>query len=171
MIFTFPKKKKKKKYKQNYFIHSSLHVIYNIDTGNNNIQHEENRTNRAQIEVRGEANIEIRDQLQGTPMAWANNSIPGPSQPPTTSNSLPFTQPFPTQHNTHRPIPVTPKNRLSEEQKLVVVRYCIAAVEDYKLMGKQEFFDIQREIIKRREGFDCSVEAVMGDILIRAKVC
>ena len=39
------------------------------------------------------------------------------------------------------------------------------------MMGKTEFFSIQREIIKRTEKFDCSVEAVMGDILIQAKVC
>ena len=38
------------------------------------------------------------------------------------------------------------------------------------MMGKKEFFDIQREIIKRTEEFDCSVKAVMRDILIRAKV-
>ena len=53
----------------------------------------------------------------------------------------------------------------------MVVRHCIAAVEDYKMMGKTEFFGIQREIIKRTERFDCSVKAVMGDLLIKAKVC
>ena len=37
-------------------------------------------------------------------------------------------------------------------------------------MGKTEFFAIQREIIKRIEKLDCSVEAVMRDILIQAKV-
>ena len=38
------------------------------------------------------------------------------------------------------------------------------------MMGKTEFFAIQREIIKHTERFDCSVEAVMGDIMIQAKV-
>jgi len=43
-------------------------------------------------------------------------------------------------------------------------------VEDYGKMGKTEFFGTQREIVKRREGFDCNVEAVMSDIIILAKV-
>ncbi|KAG0123620.1 hypothetical protein HOY82DRAFT_544117 [Tuber indicum] len=38
------------------------------------------------------------------------------------------------------------------------------------MMGKTEFFGIQRVIIKHTEGFDCSVEEVMGDIFIQAKV-
>ena len=117
------------------------------------------------------SNIEIQDQPPAMPLTWANNPITNSGQPPIVSNPLPFIQSTRTQQVTKRPIPVTPKNRLSDEQKLVVVRHCIAGVEDYKMMGKTEFFGIQWEIIKRTEGFDCSVEAVMGDILIRAKVC
>jgi len=90
---------------------------------------------------------------------------------PVIRNKTPLPQDIRIHPITNRPIPVTPKNRLTNEQKLVVVRYCIAAVEDYRMMGKTEFFSIQREIIKRTEKFDCSVEAVMGDILIQAKVC
>ena len=67
-------------------------------------------------------------------------------------------------------MPVIPKNCLSGQQKLVVVRHCITEVEDYKMIGKTKLFAIQREIIKHTECFDCSVEAVMGDVLIQAKV-
>jgi len=112
----------------------------------------------------------IRDSQQETTVPWESNPIAGSSQLPIIRNQFPSTQSIHTQLLSPRPIPVTPKNRLSQQQKLVVVRHCIAAVEDYKMMGKTEFFGIQREIIKRTEGFDCSVEAVMGDILIQAKV-
>jgi len=91
-------------------------------------------------------------------------------QPPLVRNQFTSIQLAQTQQISDRPMPVIPKNRLSEQQKLVVVRQCIAVVEDYKMMGKTEFFAIQREIIKRTECFDCSVEAVMGDVLIQAKV-
>jgi len=88
----------------------------------------------------------------------------------TTQTPQPFSQPG-IQLAGQGPQPrVIPKNRLSDSQKLAVVRYCIEAVEDYGKMGKTEFFGTQREIVKRREGFDCNVEAVMSDIIILAKV-
>ncbi|PWW76096.1 hypothetical protein C7212DRAFT_363956 [Tuber magnatum] len=43
-------------------------------------------------------------------------------------------------------------------------------IEDYRKMGKTEFFTTQREIIKCTQGFDCNVEAVMANSIILAKV-
>ena len=104
-------------------------------------------------------------------MTWVNDPITGSSQQPIVRNTHQSARSLQTHQIAHLPIPVTPQNLLSDEQKLVVVRHCIAAVEDSKMIGKAEFFGIQREIIKRSERFDCSVEAIMGDLLIRAKVC
>lgn len=69
-----------------------------------------------------------------------------------------------------RKILVIPKNKLSDEQRLWVVKQCIASVEDYKIMGKGEFFETQRQILKRSHGFDCNIDAVMRDIHISGKV-
>ena len=105
-----------------------------------------------------------------TPISSASTPIASSSQLRITRNEIPLPQPIQTQLSPNCPIPVTPKNRLTNEPKLLVVHHCIAVVEDYKIMGKTECFAIQREIIKRIEKFDCRVEAVMRDILIQAKV-
>ncbi|KAG0136902.1 hypothetical protein HOY82DRAFT_535986 [Tuber indicum] len=83
-----------------------------------------------------------------------SNSIASPS-PQQAANSPPSPiQSIQTQSIPNPRIAVTPKHRLSEQQKLVVVHHCIVGVKDYTMMGKTEFFGIQREIIKRTEGFD-----------------
>jgi len=99
--------------------------------------------------------------------------MPSLHQPPLVRNQfnpiqLPETQQI---SRADRPMSVIPKNRLSEQQKLVVVRQCIEAVADYKMMGKIESFAFQCQMFKCTERFDRSVEAVMGDVLIQAKVC
>ncbi|PUU79272.1 hypothetical protein B9Z19DRAFT_1064390 [Tuber borchii] len=132
-----------------------------LDTQYNNVQHEQQAANLYPNPILLPTNIEIRHHLPTAPICTTSTPIAGPSQLPRPNRAHQFT---------NRPIPVTPKNRLTNEQKLVDVRHCIAAVEDYRMMGKTEFFAIQREIIKHTERFDYSVEAVMGDILIQAKV-
>jgi len=75
--------------------------------------------------------------------SWTSNPLPSLSQPLLVRNQFTPIQ-LPQAHQlSNRPMPVIPKNRLNEEQKLVVVRHCIAAVEDYKMMEKKEFFAIQ----------------------------
>ncbi|KAG0126030.1 hypothetical protein HOY82DRAFT_542721 [Tuber indicum] len=125
--------------------------------------------------------------MTAIPTSNSESNIHAAQRVPSTGTELPWSKSKPNTINTcqgekyvqmgdasasssHTSITVIPKNRLSEKQKLVVVQYCLAAVSDFRSMGKSEFFLTQREIIKRIEGFDCKVESVMGDILARANV-
>ena len=142
----------------------------NIDTQNNNVQYEQQAANPNRNPISQQMNMEIQYRMPTTPIPSASTPIAGSSQLRITRNETPLLLPIQTQPSPNCPIPVTPKNCLTNEQKLVVVRHCVAAVEDYKMIGKTEFLAIQREIIKCTERFDCSVEVVMEDILIQAKV-
>lgn len=88
--------KKEKFNKQDYFVHSSLQAIYtdlnNIDTGSNNIQHEQHIASPALVQqasqTASQMNIEIRDQQPGTPVARVNDPITSSSQQPIVTHTL-----------------------------------------------------------------------------------